>query len=210
MKRPKIGISMYGHMGYDAAIQRAGGETVVIRPNTPLKVIDNLAGIVIPGGQDVCPIWYGEKVDKKTQNPNQERDALELAITKRAIAKDIPFLGVCRGHQVLNVALGGTLIQHIDGHILKDHLATMSADSKLLDVEKFPSLNVNSLHHQAVGKVGDGLIVVAVAMDGTVEAIERPENRFVLGVQWHPEMHANKDFDNAMSALWRRFVHAAA
>jgi putative glutamine amidotransferase len=203
--RPKIGISKWGHSGYYQMIYYAGGEPVGISTHTLLANFDKLQGLVIPGGVDVCPDWYGEKPKRTTQSGNLDRDALEIALIRRAIDNDIPVLGVCRGHQLLNVALGGSLVQHIDNHVTDKHLVKINSNSKHLSFIG-NDFWVNSLHHQAIDKLGKGLKVVAKAQDGTIEAVESTQHPFVVGVQWHPEMSCNTKFEQNMQILVEKFV----
>ncbi len=213
-KRPrKIAISEWGHSGYYQAIKRAGGEPVIIKPDTPLSEFEKCKGLIIPGGRDVDPAWYGEKPHDQTQISDIGRDALEIALIRRAMKHDIPVLGVCRGHQLLNVATGGTLIQHVSGHVSHVHPVWISTKSRLMDfindVTDGDVFRVNSLHHQVVGAIGKDMRAVAFSAtgDGLVEAIESMKHTFVLGVQWHPEMFVNAEFSNLMDELLYNFAN---
>ena len=121
---------------------------------------------------------------------------------------DIPILGVCRGHQLLNVAMGGTLIQHIDNHVGQGHPVHLRK-SRVFNYINEKELMVNSLHHQAIGRLGNGLEVIALAHDGTIEAVESPNHTFVVGVQWHPEMYYLNHFVESMNILWKKFILAS-
>ena len=191
---------------YLDAIRRAGGLALLLAPDAALieepdEALDLVDGLVLVGGADIDPASYGAALDPATVDPVPERDAFEIALTRRAIARGIPFLGICRGMQLLNVALGGTLHQHLParfGH--HDHLkARGSFDGADHDVRLAPGSlaaraageelhGTKSHHHQGVDRVGDGLVVTGTAtIDGLPEALELPEPGFVLGVQWHPE-----------------------
>jgi putative glutamine amidotransferase len=209
--RPLIGVSTYLEsaarwgvweleaallpVGYPRLVQRAGGLAVMLPPDDPsyaAAAVARLDGVVVAGGPDVEPARYGAERSPRTGPPAAERDAWELALIEAALASDTPLLGICRGMQLLNVALGGTLVQHIDGHV-KDvgvfghHDATPVPGSLYAGVVPETSA-VPTYHHQAVDRLGEGLLPSAHAADGTVEAIELPGPGWVLGVQWHPEM----------------------
>lgn len=174
------------------------------------------SGLLLTGGVDVSPRLYGEKRGPKTDRPNKERDEHELALLRQALDRDLPVLCICRGHELLNVALGGSLIQHIegDGHRWQDdgssgwHDVTVNSKSRLAGAYGNGAvLRVNSRHHQGVteDRLGAGLRSVATSGDGFVEAMESDKHGWVMGVQWHPErpeMHPD-----ALS-LWRAFVTA--
>ncbi|MFH9014391.1 gamma-glutamyl-gamma-aminobutyrate hydrolase family protein [Streptomyces sp. NPDC017943] len=197
-------------VGYPRLVQRAGGLAVMLPPDDPERAaaaVARLDGVVIAGGPDVEPVRYGAEREPRTGPPAPERDAWELALIDAALAADVPLLGICRGMQLLNVALGGTLVQHIDGHaevvgVFGGHAVTPVPGSlygRVVPEEEF----VPTYHHQAVDRLGEGLVPSAYAADGTVEAVELPSARWVLGVQWHPEMG---DDVRVMTAL----VEAAA
>jgi len=210
MGRPLIGVSTYLESGarwgvweleaallpagYPRLVQRAGGLAVMLPPDDPAQAaatVARLDGVVVAGGPDVDPVRYGAERSPRTGPAAPERDAWELALIRAALASGTPLLGICRGLQLLNVALGGTLVQHIDGHV-KDagvfghHEVTPVPGSLYAGV--VPEVTaVPTYHHQAVERLGDGLRASAHAADGTVEAIELPGSSWVLGVQWHPE-----------------------
>ncbi|QHF94404.1 gamma-glutamyl-gamma-aminobutyrate hydrolase [Streptomyces sp. NHF165] len=187
--------------GYHRLVQRAGGRAVLLPPDDdPAAAGDTLArldGLVTAGGPDVDPARYGAVRDTRTGPAYPERDAWELALTREALARGVPLLGVCRGMQILNVARGGTLLQHLPdtpAHrgprgVFTDHGVTPVPGSLLASVLPEPVVEVPTYHHQAVDRLGDGLVAGAHATaDGTVEALELPTAEgFVLGVQWHPE-----------------------
>ncbi|MBW1602139.1 gamma-glutamyl-gamma-aminobutyrate hydrolase family protein [Streptomyces sp. JJ66] len=179
---------------YHRLVQRAGGLAALLPPDaTPgaaAAVVGRLDALVIAGGPDVDPARYGAGRDPRTGPPAAARDAWELALLDAALAAGVPVLGVCRGMQLLNVARGGTLAQHLDGHsgppgVFAAHRVTPVAGTLLGGLLGGP-VDVPTYHHQAVDALGEGLIVSAHAVDGTVEAIEARDG-FVLGVQWHPE-----------------------
>lgn len=205
--RYTIGTTQWATPMYKQALAQVGARTVVVDERTRLSALNEFDGLLIPGGRDVDPSWYGEQPDKRTSEGNKERDALELALIRYAVEHDLPLLGVCRGHQLLNVALGGSLVQHIDRHLGNKHAVNIAAGSRHLGfIDPARPLVVNSLHHQAVNRVGEGLEVVATADDGTVEAVEHRSKRFVVGVQWHPERALTPRFERTMRGLLHRFV----
>jgi putative glutamine amidotransferase len=192
--------------GYVTAVQRAGGLALLATPerhlaDAPDDLLDRIDGLILSGGHDMDPAFYGAEWHPATNHVDPLRDAFEIALTRRAAERDIPVLGICRGIQVINVAFGGTLHQHLPelyGH--EDHRRVPgSFDDADHDVRLAPDSlaalaagelrhATKSHHHQGVDEIGDGLVVTGVsAIDELVEAVELPEHRFVLGVQWHPE-----------------------
>jgi putative glutamine amidotransferase len=191
---------------YADAVQRTGGIALILPPDPsavqdPDALLDLLDALILAGGSDVDPAAYGATPHPATLGTNPERDAFEIALAQRAIARDMPFLGICRGMQVLNVARGGTLLQHLpESHGHEDHrrtpgtfegadhrvtLASGSLAARAAGEEDHRTL---SHHHQAVDAIGDGLVVTGHSvLDDLPEAVELPDARFVLGVQWHPE-----------------------
>ena len=191
---------------YVDAVQRAGGIALLLPPDLdaveePDTLLDLLDGLLLAGGSDMDPASYGAEPHPATVGTVPERDAFELALARRAMERDMPFLGICRGMQVMNVARGGTLNQHLpDDYGHEDHRRSLgSFDNADHDVRlQHGSLaarvvheelhGTKSHHHQGVERIGDGLEVTGWAtIDDLPEAIELPANRFALGVQWHPE-----------------------
>jgi len=188
---------------YPEAIERAGGIPVIVpllRPDAIDALLDRVDGVCLPGGPDLQPSTYGAKPHPQLGPTEPRVDALELALIRAADRRNLPILGICRGMQVLNVARGGTLHQHLPdvvgdqllhrqsehGSVTTHHVET-TPHSRLRAALGGPKLEVNSFHHQAVEKLGQGLAATAWAPDGTIEAVEGPGGRLVLGVQWHAE-----------------------
>jgi putative glutamine amidotransferase len=189
-------------MTYMRAVEAAGGLPVVLPPVGPEAVpelVERLDGICLSGGPDLDPDAYGASTRHPELGPTEPGlDAFELAVARAADAAGLPVLGVCRGAQTINVARGGTLHQHVEGHrqaaraTARTHSVTVSADSGLAELTGAGKLEVNSFHHQAVDIPGAGLRIVARAIDGTVEAIEDRTRPLLLGVQWHAETLADR------------------
>jgi gamma-glutamyl-gamma-aminobutyrate hydrolase PuuD len=184
---------------YVDAIHRAGGRTLIIPPTDHGldETLDSLDGLVLAGGQDLDPSIYDATPHEETQPPHPERDRAEIDLIRGAAERNLPILAICRGMQVLNTARGGSLIQHLPEHlgsethrevvgVFSEHPVEIAAGS-LLEGILGPMAPVMSHHHQAADAVGEGLVPVAWADDGTIEALEDPARDFVLGVQWHPE-----------------------
>lgn len=193
-------------LNYVEAVQRAGGLVVMLAPDSqvvedPEQALDLLDGLILAGGADIDAASYGQDPHPETVDTAPERDAFEVALARAAIERDLPVLGICRGMQLINVARGGTLVQHVPdlvGHeehrrvagsfdgsdhdvVLIDGSLAARASGEVLHATK-------SHHHQGVDRLGEGLIVSGVSTsDQLPEAIEIPDRRFVLGVQWHPE-----------------------
>ncbi|MBV9323354.1 MAG: gamma-glutamyl-gamma-aminobutyrate hydrolase family protein [Chloroflexi bacterium] len=179
---------------YVRAVELAGGAPILVPPLGPealLAVLERLDGIVFPGGPDVDPRAYGEAAHPAT-DVNAGLDAVELPAAHWAVHSDIPVLGICRGQQLVNVALGGTLRQHIEHHTQQasrhelSHQLRVQSGSRLADVLGATTLEVNSFHHQSVDRLGVGLQAVAWSPDGVVEGLESAD-RWLVCVQFHPE-----------------------
>jgi putative glutamine amidotransferase len=184
---------------YVQALERAGARPVLIPPSEQgvEETLDAVDGLLFSGGSDLDPDLYDQEAHAETIGVVSERDRAELALLQAALARDMPVLAVCRGSQVLNVARGGDLVQHLpdvvgdDKHkhtpgTFADHDVTLEQGTRLASLlgDRAP---VKSHHHQGFGQLGDGLRVAAQAEDGTIEAVEDPTRRFALGVLWHPE-----------------------
>ena len=182
--------------GYHGLVQRSGGQAVLLPPDgspgAAATLVARLDAVITAGGPDVGPERYGAPRDPRTGPAYPERDAWEIALTEAALASGTPLLGICRGMQVLNVARGGTLTQHLDGHrgpdgVFAEHAVAPVPGTLLARVLPEP-VDVPTYHHQSVAETGEGLVPSAYAQDGTVEALELPgAEGFVLAVQWHPE-----------------------
>ena len=191
---------------YVESVQRAGGLALLVPPDArgetaPDEILDLLDALVLAGGTDVDPASYGQARDPSVAHVTPERDTFEVALARRALERDLPFLGICRGMQIMNVARGGDLIQHLPDHLgTRDHLREPGSfvgsehDVRLLDGSLAARAAGEELHttlshhHQAIGRVGEGLTVTGWSTaDALPEAIEVPQARFALGVQWHPE-----------------------
>jgi putative glutamine amidotransferase len=200
---------------YVRAVEAAGGRALLVPPSIDgiEETLDAVDGLLFSGGSDLDPELYGQDAHTETNDVVPERDRAEMALMEAALERDMPVLAVCRGSQVLNVALGGDLVQHLPdviGDEKHKHTPGQFADH---DVDVVPETvlheilgkraPVKSHHHQGYGRLGEGLREAARAEDGTVEALEDPERRFTIGVLWHPE--AGEDF-----ALFDALVHEAS
>ncbi len=198
---------------YRDALLAAGIDPVIREALGPLS-LSGFGGLVLTGGSDVDPASYGESPQSETEPPDPERDAVEASLIEAALAQDLPILAICRGLQMLNVSQGGTLIQHLnppgrheqsDGkRELPVHPVTIQPGTLLASIAGTDTWQVNSRHHQAVRQVAANLRVSAFdPEDRTIEALEHPDRRFVLGVQWHPEDQAR--VDNGQLKLFQSF-----
>lgn len=189
---------------YTAGVQRAGGIALLLPPDEhvvrePDELLDAIDGLVLAGGRDIEAATYGAESHPSTADPCPERDLFELALTRRAVERDLPVLGICRGCQLLNVALGGSLEQHLPdvlGHeehspapdVFSDHDVRLAPGSVAGRAAGEVDLPVKSHHHQGLGRLGEGLEATGWAEpDGIVEAVERSDRRFVVGMLFHPE-----------------------
>jgi putative glutamine amidotransferase len=227
--RPLIGITSYAEeirwgvwteeaalipLSYVRAVEHAGGRALIVPPSEDglEETLGALDGLILSGGGDLDPALYRAEAHPETDAPRPARDQAELRLLQAALERDMPVLAVCRGSQLLNIARGGDLVQHLPDQLgherhkhepgqFSDHGVRLDPDSRVgtLLGEHAP---VKSHHHQGYGTLGEGLREAAWADDGTVEALEDPERRFAIGVLWHPE--EGEDF-----ALFRALVDEA-
>jgi putative glutamine amidotransferase len=212
---------------YVRAIQNAGGTPVIVPP--VLKdadwgtILNRLDGILLSGGEDIAPAHYNQSPAAWMGGVDDERDRSELGLVRAILGHRLPILGICRGHQALNVALGGELYQditaqvsdaiehaYVPGRPMENivHSVSVKPDSQLADILEGTEHDVNSAHHQAVSKPGAGLRIVARAPDGVIEALEMPDYPFCISVQWHPE--AMVKVSPTMTPLFEAFVRVAS
>ncbi len=211
---------------YIQAIRAAGGMPVIIPPDTPPEAVpalmSRLDGLLLTGGGDIAPEHYGGHPHPTVYGIRPARDALEIALVTHAVRRRVPLLGICRGIQVLNVALGGTLYEDLAAQFpralphrrdaiterqLLTHTVHLKADSRLARLVGATDLSVNSLHHQGIRTLAADLRAVGHAPDGLVEAVELPQHPFAIAVQWHPEWLY--DEDPSQAALFAGLVAAA-
>lgn len=217
--RPVIGITTYAQeaswgvwnlpaalipLDYVDAVERAGGRPVLIPPSEQgvAETLETLDGIVFSGGADIDPSLYGAERHPETDTPQARRDAGEMALLEAALERDMPTLAICRGFQLLNIARGGDLVQHLPDELRSDehkqvpgvfaqHPVEVKDGTRLSSMVGARS-DVTSHHHQGIGRLGEGLVETAWAGDGTLEGVEDPSLRFLVGVQWHPEAGEDK------------------
>lgn len=191
-----------------------------VEAETLREIYNRVDGVLLPGGGDINPSCYAATPHPQTHQPDENRDFAEITVARWAVEEDLPLLGICRGHQLLNVALGGSLIQDIPSQVEttlqhdhslavsrahRAHEVRINPQSRLAQIMGHTEYTVNSLHHQSVQTPGDGLIITSYAPDGIIESVERPDKHFVLSVQWHPE-----DMDeDVMHRLFKSFIEAA-
>jgi putative glutamine amidotransferase len=182
---------------YVKAVRKAGAMPVllpVVDPDDAAAMLDLVDALIITGGADVDPIYYNAPADPRLGATDPVRDAADLAITRAAVDSNVPTLATCRGIQVLNVAMGGSLVQHVDEHMRIDmynedvHDVEIDPTSRLATILGTAAMGVNSMHHQVIDRLGTGVRAVAHNHDGHIEAIELDIAPAVLGVQWHPEL----------------------
>jgi putative glutamine amidotransferase len=234
MSRPVIGITLDSEdpggwspmpwyalrKNYGEAVAAAGGIPVLLphHPELAQGYLDLLDGLVVTGGAfDIDPALFGVATRHATVKVKSARTGFELAVLTGALERDLPVLGICGGEQLINVALGGTLIQHIpdavEGCLAHEqpnprtepgHDVALVAGTRLAAIAGADRIAVNSTHHQAVDRVAPGCVANALAADGVIEGIEAPGRRFCIGVQWHPEYHVGE----ADARLFRAMIEA--
>ena len=234
MSKPVIGIMPLVDMeresywmipGYMKGIEEAGGIPVMLPLTTNQKIIQKLVerfdGFLLTGGQDVSPELYGEKIMPECGQINSERDEMERILIEKVFEMDKPMLGICRGIQILNAVLGGTLYQdlpmqyqsEIEHHMTPPydrvvHKVVLKGDTPLYSILNVREIGVNSYHHQAIKDLSEKLKIAAVSEDGIIEGVYMPDKKFVLATQWHPELSYISD-KNSMK-IFEAFVNAAS
>jgi gamma-glutamyl-gamma-aminobutyrate hydrolase PuuD len=231
--RPVVGITTYvvpakwSYWDLDAAlipydyvrmVEAAGGRALLVPPSNEGvdETLDAVDALVFSGGSDLDPELYGQEAHPETFGVVPDRDRAELALLEAALARDMPLLAICRGSQVLNVARGGDLVQHLpdvvgdEKHkhtpgVFADHDVAVEAGTRLGDLLGGGHAPVKSHHHQGLGELGEGLRVAAKAEDGTIEAVEDPSARFAVGVLWHPEAGEDTKLFEALVAEARAY-----
>lgn len=215
-QHPIIGITTYARnqnqeftlpAEYVDAVRRAGGIPILLPPGEPRQVhlLPHLDGVILSGGGDIDPAFYQGRHHQTIYMVDLERDRSEIELVRQVVQLNIPTLSICRGTQVLNVALGGTLVEHLPDEVGDDishrlppskptyHPITIEPGSQLAEIIRQTQISPTSWHHQAVRQPAPGLKVVARAPDGTIEALEMPAHPWLIAVQWHPEMTAHDD-----------------
>ena len=216
-RRPIIGITPYKNdegeyvpQGYSKGIERIGAEALVISRTTPLEqveqIVEGLDALLIPGGVDVDPAFYGAEREPECGNVDHALDALQIRLFRAAMVRKMPILGICRGCQFINTAMGGTLVQHIPKRYGTLHQMPKGYESPFYHDVRIVSgtmlhqimggdIPVDSYHHQCIDRLADGLIPSAYAPEGFIEAVESPEGSdvFIMAVQWHPEITLDDD-----------------
>jgi putative glutamine amidotransferase len=211
-------------LSYVKAVQAAGGIAVELPPDSrtePKQILRHVDGLMLAGGRDVDPRSYGAEPDPETDQSRPEREGFEIALARRAIEREVPVLGICRGMQMLNVALGGTLEQHLpdrigsDRHrhtlgVFGDHDVRLQPGSLAARAAGAESVAVKSHHHQAIDNLGEGLAATGWSVpDDVIEAIELPSHPFALGILWHPEEDARSRVIGALVGAAEREGAAA-
>ena len=219
-------LAQYKFTNYVKAIEAYGGNVrFLIRDKQPEELfVANIDGLLIPGGGDIHPKYFGESWHPTLKYVNEARDESEIRLSQQALEADLPILGICYGIQIMSIAMGGNLYQDIDDEYPKEalhHRKIKGADSQHdIEIELDSLLNqitgervatVNSAHHQAVKDIGEGFVVTARTAEGIIEAMENPSKRFVLGVQYHPErMTQTPEFREHRRKLFEAFIAAAS
>lgn len=230
-RRPIIGVTTYGRdargffgidVEYVDAVRRAGGIPILLPPGELYQddILERLDGLIISGGGDVEPAHYQGADHAAIEYVDPERDASEIELAQRVVETGLPALNICRGAQVLNVALGGSLIEHLPDEVGNEiehratpegyvyHPVVVEPDSRLAEIVGQREINSASWHHQAVRRLAPGLKPVAFAADGTIEALEMPEHPWLIAIQWHPENLAAAD--SVQQRIFDALVEAAA
>jgi putative glutamine amidotransferase len=202
------------------AVWEAGGEPLVVHPTAPQPRVEGLAdrlwmadAVLLPGGGDMSSRWYGQEPPPSLYGVSEDQDAFDLAVARWAIQEKIPLLAICRGNQVVNVALGGTLIQDMTERTGRDHRQLvhdieLASDSPLRDIVSSDRITISCSHHQCIDELADKLVPAAYAADGTIEAVTLTGHEgWFLGLQWHLEDFA--DTDPIQQGIFRAFVTAA-
>lgn len=217
-------IRCFSNQTYIQAIEKAGGLPLLIPVGIDAaslpELLTHFDGVLFTGGGDILPEYFRGENHPKISKRNPARDALEFELLKLSLEADLPLLAICRGIQVLNVGLGGTLYTHIQDQLPNaikhdwypgvprdrlSHIVTTQPDSKLHQILGKDEIAVNSLHHQGINKLAGDLEAVAFASDGLIEAVELKMARFTIGVQWHPECLPDS---SAMQSLFKAFIDA--
>lgn len=229
--KPTIGITTYGRVqenryslpaAYVSAVERAGGRPVLIPPgdSNAEPYLGFLDGLILAGGGDIDPAHYNGRRHETLYGIDAARDKLELALAREAMRVGCPTFGICRGMQLINVALGGSLIEHLPDEVGDDilhralprdptpHDVEIEASSALARIAGTTQIRPLSWHHQGIRKLAEGLTCAARAPDGTIEAIEKPGEHWLIAVQWHPELSAHED--HTQQRLFDTLVNVAA
>lgn len=227
--KPTIGITFSSEIisgtseNYIHAIEEFGGIPRILYPGVPDSEFADIDGLLLTGGGDIHPDFFNQKEHEETYNICQERDELELPLCREKIEADLPVFGICRGIQVMSVAMHGDLYQDVPSQFIdplthpakgygedSEHEIEIEFGSRLSEIVGKSTDEVNSAHHQAVGEIGEGFVVTARSEDGVIEAMENPSKRFVLGVQYHPErMIRTAEFREHRRKLFEAFIEAA-
>ncbi len=226
---PLIGITTYGQneeghftipRDYVDCVRRAGGTVVLIPPGVADfdGLLEHLDGVILAGGGDLDPQCYGGRKHEAIYMLDAERDETELMLARRVIDSGLPTLGICRGTQVINVVLGGTLVEHLPDEVGEsivhrlppreptEHCVRVQEGTQLADILRQREFSCASWHHQAIRDVAEGLNVAARAADGVIEAVEMPAHHWLVAVQWHPELTAARE--PVQQRLFERFIDA--
>lgn len=217
--------TLHTPLAYPDAIRQSGGIPLLIPATTDESILEAclnvVDGVLFSGGDDIDPLRYGESQVWQCGDICPLRDEYELTLARLTLKRGLPVLGICRGIQLLNVALGGTLYQDLPSQLpgcmahrqhqvstYVSHTASIPSGSRLHDIYGADEIHVNSHHHQALKALGQGLIATAVAPDGVIEGVEMPDHPFFVGVQWHPEKLVQRPVNAAHKHLFEAFVQA--